>query len=133
MNPEQFTVTPHWRRELSAISHRQYTEAFALQRPDENAYRYASADYLRGYDFAAIVRDCQDGCLWLEQRNHLAVGDILEILLPDGDNISLPLTNIYDQQGNRIMEAPHPKQLIRIDADIAKLPCLPLIARRLSK
>ncbi|MEG1501105.1 MAG: U32 family peptidase C-terminal domain-containing protein, partial [Clostridiales bacterium] len=58
-----------------------------------------------------------------------ALGDEIEILLPDGRNIALLLEAIYDENNLPIDKAPHPKQAISIPFSGEKLP-LPAIIRR---
>ena len=66
----------------------------------------------------------------LEQRNHIAVGDQLEIICPDGKNIPLTAVKIFDEDGVPLSAARHPRQLIQIPNP--GLPGLkpPLIVRR---
>ena len=73
----------------------------------------------------------EDSGLWLEQRNHLAVGDKLELLLTDGSNLQLTIAAMQDEHGMSISKAPHPRQkvFIRTEEDLPQLQ-LPLIIRR---
>ena len=130
-----FLVRDEWLRELETVSHRKYTTGFALGKPDAEAYRYDDGGYIRGYDFAAIVESFEDGMLVVQQRNHLEVGDEVDLLLANGENRSFKIESLYDQQGLAIRVAPHAKQKILIKAPqqmsdlLAKL-SYPLIIRR---
>lgn len=128
--PDAWTCRENWQQELEKVSHRQYTCNFAFSEPDESAYRFQDSQPLRSYDFAAVARKWENGLLYLEQRNHLRIGDVLEILLP-GDGIwSLPVSAIYDEDGRRIPAASHPRQQIAIPAEQPPPMELPLICRR---
>lgn len=127
---EAYSARPGWREELEKISHREYTENFALHQPDEKDFRYQSSQSSRGWDFAAVLHDCKDGRLWLEQRNYFQIGDELELILPDGSNRLLPINAIYDEEGQALDAARHPKQKVSIPFS-GKLDCSqPLICRR---
>ncbi|MGI6360898.1 MAG: peptidase U32 family protein [Bacillota bacterium] len=126
---EKFTIRKEWLEELLKVSHREYTSAFAVDIPQGEAYRYGDSDSTGAYDFAGVVKGQEDGYLLVQQRNHLAVGDQIEIILPDGRNIVMELSEIYNDQGEKIAAACHPKQKIFIPCN-DKMPALPLIIRR---
>lgn len=125
-----YYTRPEWREELEKISHREYTENFALHQPDEKDFRYQSSQNSRGWDFAAVLHACKEGRLWLEQRNYFQIGDCLEVILPDGSNRLLPVSAIYDEEDQPLDAARHPKQSVSIPF-AGELDCSqPLICRR---
>ncbi len=48
----------------------------------------------------------------IEQRNKFCVGDEIEIMKPDGRNISAKVLAMYDADGEHVESAPHPKQVL---------------------
>lgn len=130
---EDYRPRPQWQAELDKVSHREYTCGFALDQPGEESCRYDDGGYLRGFDFAAIAWQQQPGRLLLEQRNHFAVGDQLELLLPDGRNISLPVSAIFDQEQQPLTAARHPRQMVSVPWQSGIVPDLPLICRRAAR
>lgn len=125
---EDFYIRKEWMEEIAKVSHREFTTAFALGAPDQTAYRYDDADSVRGYDFAGVIHEVSEDSILVEQRNHLAVGDEAEIILPNGQNIKIPISAIFDEQGNPLDAARHPRQMVRIPAKIEAQ--APLIIRR---
>ena len=120
-----------WLEELGRVSHREYTDNFAFGVPGPEAFRYDQGQPLRGYDFAAVALGWDNGLLRLEQRNHLALGEELELLLPQGGQVRLPITALYDQNGKALDAARHPRQIVFLPA--AAIPAglsWPLICRR---
>ena len=85
---------------------------------------------MRGYDFVAVALSWENGLLELEQRNHFQVGDELEILLPDGGLWIVPVGDIINEAGQRIMSACHPKEIVHIPCEFSPAAELPLICRR---
>ncbi len=47
---------------------------------------------------------------FLEQRNKFAVGDAIEVMKPDGRNLTAKVEAMYDQEGLSIDSCPHAKQ-----------------------
>lgn len=129
-DPNHYSCDPQWHQELAKISHREYTAAFAEGQAASSSMRYDDGGYIREYDFTAIIKEISDSMLLLEQRNHIAVGDQLEIICPDGKNIPLTAVKIFDEDGVPLSAARHPRQLIQIPNP--GLPGLkpPLIVRR---
>ncbi|MCL1816581.1 MAG: U32 family peptidase [Clostridiales bacterium] len=104
---ESFSVRKRWQEELAKISHREYTTGFAFGSPGEQGQRYTTSDPIRSYDFVAMVMGIEQGQLLLEQRNHFKVGDTLEVLLPDGGQIDLTVSELYNKEGESISAAKH--------------------------
>lgn len=130
---QDYQFRPKWKEELEKLGNRGYTENFALQSPTEEDFQYQSSVSSRTWEFAAVLFDYKDGRLWLEQRNHFAIGDELEILFPDGKNKSILVTAIYDENGQLIGAAKHPKQRISIPFSGTIPGPLPLICRQCKK
>ena len=62
-------------------------------------------------------------CAKVEQRNHLKLGDELEVLRPGGSIFRQRLDEMTDLEGTALACAPHPRQelLIRLDQPAGKL------------
>ena len=52
------------------------------------------------------------------QRNKFSVGETIEIMKPDGRNISALVRGIYTEDGESQESAPHPKQKLWIDLGV---------------
>lgn len=104
-------------RELDKISHRPYTTGFYFAEKDEqmNIYSEDSA-YIREYEFIGRVLsfDKSKNLLCLEQRNNFKVGEKIELMEPHKEITELTITQIFDENGNSLDCAPHPKQKIFI-------------------
>lgn len=105
-----------WLGEIGKVSHGEYTTGFLFGKPGAAGQKYTANIYRQRYSFIGLVReyDAQNGLAVVEQRNHFAVGDEIEILTPVGANSRLKLSAIYDEDGNAINVAPHPQQLVKI-------------------
>ena len=54
----------------------------------------------------------------ISQRNKFSVGEQIEVMKPNGDNIEVTVKSIQDEEGNQMESAPHPKQILYIDLGI---------------
>ena len=66
----------------------------------------------------------------MEQKNKFSVGDEIEVMKPDGQNLSVTVRAIYDSEGISMESAPHPRQELHLDLgmeldlyDILRCPC----------
>ncbi len=67
-------------------------------------------------NFIGIVRDYdeENEMLVIEQRNHFKIGDIIEVFSPSEENEIFHLKQLYDEKGNLLEVARHPKQIVKI-------------------
>lgn len=107
---------PIWLDELKKGSHRHFTTGFYNDKPGHEEQNYASASYVRNYDFIGIVVDGpdKDGYVTVEQRNKMVVGDQIEIIGPYTATLETEILEMFDEEMNPITEAPHPRQLIKM-------------------
>ncbi len=104
-------------RELNAVSHRPYSSGFYFGEMQKNTFN--DGLYHSDCVFAGVaLSDSQDHRLLVEQRNHFAVGDTLEVLIPGRPGISFELESITDENGESVLCAPHPKRQVTIACPI---------------
>ena len=58
------------------------------------------------------------------QRNKFCVGDRIEIMKPDGRDIPIIVKSMYNQNGESVDSAPHPKEIIDLEVVNAADPSL---------
>lgn len=117
-DPTGYIIQDEWLNELQKISHRHYTTGFIGIESEQERQYYPSSAYVRGYDFSGLVLGAENGKIIVEQRNHLAVGDTIELLLPRGEIKEQVINHMWDENGVAIMAAPHACQKIFIDAKV---------------
>ena len=105
----------YYKEEISKCTYRQFTTGFYFQKPDENTQIYDSNTYVKEYTYIGMVEDYKDGKLKLTQRNKFSVGEVIEVMNPDGSNELLTVHSIEDEEGKPMESAPHPKQVIWVD------------------
>ena len=109
---------PWYLEQISNCTYRQFTTGFFYGKPDENAQIYDSNTYVKEYTYLGIVGEVTDeGLCRIEQRNKFSVGEEIEIMKPDGDNITTKVLQILNEDGEAQESAPHPKQVLYIRLD----------------
>lgn len=102
--------------EISKCTYRQFTTGFFFGKPDENTQIYDNNTYIKEYTYLGIIGEKnKDGFYKIEQRNKFSVGEIIEVMKPNGENLEVTVMAIYDEDGNVMESAPHPKQVLYID------------------
>ena len=116
-SPEKYQENMPWYLDqISNCTYRQFTTGFFYGKPSEEAQIYDSNTYLREYTYLGIVGDQnEDGLYQIEQRNKFSVGEEIEVMKPNGDNIVVTVKAIRDEKGAEMESAPHPQQVLFID------------------
>ncbi|MCI8668442.1 MAG: U32 family peptidase [Lachnospiraceae bacterium] len=114
---------PYYKEEISKCTYRQYTTGFFFGKPDENTQIYDSNTYMKEYTYLGTVGESyvgekealMGGCYHLEQRNKFSVGETVEIMKRNGENQKVTVRAIYNEAGESMESAPHPKQSLYIN------------------
>lgn len=116
MSGAPFVPQPAWLAELEKVSHRAYTTGFFFGRPTEKDQIYGTSSYEQTSDFVGLVHsyDAETGLAVVEQRNHMKLGQEIEVLRPQGAPFRQELAQMWDAAGTPITAAPHPQQIVRI-------------------
>ena len=105
---------PFYKEEIAKCTYRQYTTGFFFGKPDENTQIYDSNTYVKEYTYLGIVNEIKDNLCKIEQRNKFSVGEEMEIMKPNGENVMAVVEAIFDEEGNSKDSAPHPKEVLYI-------------------
>ena len=116
-SPELYREHMAWYQEqISNCTYRQFTTGFFFGKPSDEAQIYDNNTYVKEYTYLGIVGERnEEGLYRIEQRNKFSVGESIEVMKPDGANITVPVQRIVDEEGNDMESAPHPKQVLYID------------------
>ena len=145
---ETYRANMDWyKAEISKCTYRQFTTGFYFGKPDENTQIYDSNTYVNEYIYLGIVdevaerravigADVTDAgaqnadvasvqkvgktLARIEQRNKFCVGDSIEIMKPDGNNVSVQVLGMYNADMEPVESCPHSKQEIWLE--LSELP-----------
>ncbi len=115
-NPEKYQENlEYYREEIAKCTYRQFTTGFFFDKPKPDAQIYDNNVYVKEYTYLGIVGAVtEDGMAVLEQRNKFSVGEVVEIMRKNGENIAATVLEIRDEEGNPMESCPHPKQKIYV-------------------
>lgn len=110
---------PWYQEQISNCTYRQFTTGFFYGKPTQEAQIYDNNTYIKEYTYLGIVGAAnEEGKYCISQRNKFSVGEQIEVMKPNGDNIEVTVKSIQDEEGNQMESAPHPKQILYIDLGI---------------
>ena len=76
------------------------TTGFFFGKPSDEAQIYDNNTYLKEYTYLGIVGEQnEEGLYRIEQRNKFSVGEEIEIMKPDGENLTVTVKRIVDEDG----------------------------------
>ncbi len=116
-SPEKYRAnTPWYQEQISNCTYRQFTTGFFYGKPDENTQIYDNNTYVKEYTYLGYVEEVtEQGFARITQRNKFSVGELIEVMKPNGDNLEVTVKEILDQDGNPVESAPHPQQRLYVD------------------
>lgn len=123
-----------YRAEIAKCTYRQFTTGFYFGKPTEETQIYDNSTYVNEYVYLGIAEETRaagelegfgQGETWqgaaaedvlacIEQRNKFCVGDAIEIMKPDGSNVSVRVEAMYNGQGEAVESCPHSRQRLWI-------------------
>ena len=115
-DPEKYKANiPKYQELISQCTYRQFTTGFFFGKPDEEAQIYDKNEYEKDSVYLGIVEDVKDNIIELTQKNKFKVGDTIEIMKKDGNDIPTEVLGIKDEKGNEMDSCPHPQQKIFVE------------------
>lgn len=103
-----------YREEIAKCTYRNFTTGFFFNRPDSDAQIYDNNVYVKDYIYLGMPHDIEGGWALMEQKNKFCVGDVVEIMRPDGTNTSSTVLEITDSEGVQMPSCPHASQEIKV-------------------
>ena len=118
-DPELYRKNMPWYLDqISNCTYRQFTTGFFFGKPNEESQIYDNNTYVKEYTYLGIIGEERDGTYRIEQRNKFSVGETIEVMKPNGDNIEVIVKRILTEDGSEQESAPHPKQVLYVDLGI---------------
>ncbi len=116
-SPEKYEANMDWYREqIKSCTYRQFTTGFFYHKPDEETQIYDNNTYEQGYTYLGLI-GCRNekGLYQMEQRNKFSVGESIEVMKPNGENVIVTVSKMTDETGNEIESCPHSKQIFFVE------------------
>lgn len=119
-DPELYRQNMEWyKEEIGKCTYREFTTGFYFGKPGADAQIYDNNTYVKNFTYLGTVEKVDErGFAKIEQKNKFSVGEMIEIMKPDGRNLQVEVKGIYDAEGQAQESAPHPKQELYIDLGV---------------
>lgn len=105
----------YYSKVLNRVANRESTSQFFDKFPGVDEQYFLGRQEVSNQDFLGIIldynKDTQE--VTLEQRNYFKKGDVVEVFGPNIETFSFVVPDIYDEDGNLLEVARHPKQIIK--------------------
>ena len=122
---------PWYRTQIASCTYRQFTTGFFYGRPDENTQIYDNNTYVKEYTYLGIVGEVDaEGYCRIEQRNKFSVGEQIEIMKPDGQNVEVTVKRILNEDGEEQESAPHSKQILHVELEGGRAEAYDILRRK---
>lgn len=105
---------PWYKAEIAKCTYRQFSTGFYYGKPDETSQVYDNNTYINEYIYLGTVERCEGNIAYIEQKNKFLVGEEIEIMKPDGNNVFVKVMGIEDMEGNPMESCPHSRQKLKI-------------------
>ncbi len=113
----------YYKDEIAKCTYRQFTTGFFFGKPDHDTQIYDSNTYIKAYTYLGLIGEARgDGYYALEQRNKFSVGEEIEVMKPDGTDLTVVVRGMTDEEGQPMESCPHPKQKIFVDLGVELSP-----------
>ncbi len=105
-----------YRKEIAKCTYRQFTTGFYFGKPDESTQIYDNNTYVNEYVYLGMAEEIsKEGYVRIEQKNKFCVGDWIEIMKPDGQNIQVQVLSLTTLEGEAVESAPHSRQILWVE------------------
>ncbi|CDD35364.1 peptidase U32 [Roseburia sp. CAG:309] len=115
-----FDNIPYYKKEIAKCTYRQFTTGFFFGPTTHDSQIYDNNTYVKGYEYLGTIHESlEDGKGVFEQKNKFCVGDEVEIMKPNGENIVTKVIAMQDEKGEKVDSCPHPGQRITLQTECA--------------
>ena len=123
-DPQLYRQNLEWyKEEIGKCTTREFSTGFYFGKPGSDSQIYENSTYHKNYTYLGTVQAVDDmGRARIEQKNKFSVGEIIEVMKPDGTNEAVQVRQILDEDGVSQESAPHARQMLWVDLGISLKP-----------
>ena len=105
---------------LSKVANREVSTHFFNKEADYTDQYYTGRQELSNQDYLGLITgyDKDNGCVVLVERNYFEPGDEVEFFTPNGDVYKYTISEIFDENMNKLEVARHPEQVLKLKFDV---------------
>ena len=105
---------------LSKVANREVSTHFFNKEADYTDQYYTGRQELSNQDYLGLITgyDKENSCVVLVERNYFEPGDEVEFFTPNGDVYKYTISEIFDENMNKLEVARHPEQVLKLKFDV---------------
>lgn len=109
----------YYSKVLNRVANRESTSQFFDKFPSVDEQYFLGRQEVSNQDFLGLILDYNQATkeVTLTQRNYFKKGDVVEVFGPNIQTFTFTVPDIYDEEGNLLDVARHPKQIIKFKLD----------------
>ena len=117
---EKYRTNMDWyHTEIRKCTYREFSTGFYFGKPTAENQIYDANTYVSESVYLGIVEEIDErGFARIEQKNKFCVGDSIEIMKPNGENITTDVVGITDGERNARASAPHPQEILYLNLSV---------------
>ena len=118
-DPEKYKKNiPYYQAEIAKCTYRQFTTGFFFGKPTHETQIYDNNTYQKGAVYLGQVKEVtEDGYVVFYQKNKFRVGDTIEIMKKNGENQTVSVLEMLNEDGEETDSCPHPGEKICMRVD----------------
>lgn len=115
-SPSSYSADPELVRLLNSVTHRKYDTGYFFSDPSVDAKTVDEPGYITESPYYGIVvsYDESTGLARIKQKNKAVNGQTVRFLTPSGDLDQFRLTDIFGEDGEKLISTPHPGMIFGI-------------------
>lgn len=116
-SPDEYQNNMAWYQEqIANCTYRKFTTGFFFGKPNEESQIYDNNTYTQNAIYLGMInKEKYQNMYGINQRNKFSIGEEVEIMKPNGENIKVKVLNILNEKYESVDSAPHPDELLYID------------------
>lgn len=117
---EKYEANMDWyHREIRQCTYREFSTGFYFGKPNEQSQIYDANTYVSESVYLGCVEEIDErGLARIEQKNKFCVGDTIEIMKPNGENVTTNVVEILTKDGEARESAPHPQEILYLNLTV---------------
>ncbi len=119
---DKYLANMEWyKSEIAKCTYREFTTGFYYGKPTADDHIYDNNTYVTGSVYLGTIQRTDDeGWSYLEQKNKFSVGEMIEIMKPNGEDVPIEVLEIRDAETDVPQEScPHACQQIKVRFSVA--------------
>lgn len=118
-DPEKYKKNiPYYQAEIAKCTYRQFTTGFFFGKPTHETQICDNNTYQKGAVYLGQVKEVtEDGYVVFYQKNKFRVGDTIEIMKKNGENQTVSVLQMLNEDGEKTDSCPHPGEKICMKVD----------------